>query len=152
MFPGNMGTGTAMDAQVNRRKKATKVAPALISSLYPSGKILLLDKTLQKLRTGQASIRNSSVTRKSLQIPKPIRTLRRSHLRPTLRSYNGNQVQTLVLNHNINLGQTMRTSIIGLPRHLRKISQHNRLLKLLPTLIVRANEVLGSQGFSQYVY
>jgi hypothetical protein len=36
MLPGNMGTGTAMDAQVNRRKKAKKIAPALIYIHYTS--------------------------------------------------------------------------------------------------------------------
>jgi hypothetical protein len=29
-LPGNMGTGTAMDAQVKRRKKAKKIAPVRI--------------------------------------------------------------------------------------------------------------------------
>jgi hypothetical protein len=52
MFPGNKGTGTAMAAQVNRRKKATKIAAALICLLALWGYLLLLDKTLQQLRAG----------------------------------------------------------------------------------------------------
>ena len=50
MFPGNRGTGTAMDAQVNKRKKATKIAAALIFLLNLSGNILLVDITLQQFR------------------------------------------------------------------------------------------------------
>jgi len=52
MFPGNKGTGTAMAAQVNKRKKATKIAAALIYLLALWGYLLLFDKTLQQLRAG----------------------------------------------------------------------------------------------------
>jgi len=49
MFPGKRGTGTAMDAQVNKTKNATKIAAALIFLLDLFDDISRLGKTLQQL-------------------------------------------------------------------------------------------------------
>lgn len=50
MFPGNRGTGTAMDAEVKRRKKTTKIAAAFMLLFNLAATVLLLDKAMQQLR------------------------------------------------------------------------------------------------------